>query len=169
METILCKYIESSWEANMIMSGLGENIDRRYATWTMSEVSKLKRAIGNMQSPIGKPIVLYRGAPASPILENVDDDRAKARFMRKDPISNPSPISTSTKRSIAKEFGRSGYLHVFHLDIGVQVLDFNDIQCKSARVMKGKTREKEIIIAPGHTFIPTRRYKDTFHWRVYRS
>ena len=152
------------------MSGLGKNIDKRYATWTKAQVSKLKRTIKSMQKPIDEPIILYRGAQCSPILENINDDQALERFLRKEHISNPSPISTSTSKNIAKEFiYRGGYLHVFHLDIGVQVLDFNEIQCKNPRVMKGKKREKEFIIAPNHTFIPIRRYKNTFHWRITRN
>lgn len=170
MESIFCKYIESSGEANMIMSGLGEKIDQRYSTWTKSQVAKLKREIKRMQKPIHEPIILYRGAQCSPVIEDVSDDQALERFIRKDHITNPSPISTSTSRNIAKEFiYRRGYLHVLHLDAGVQVVDFKETQCKTPRVMNGKIREKEIMIAPNHTFIPSRRYNDTFHWRVTRN
>ena len=170
MQSIICKYIESSWEANMRMSGLGSKVDKRYATWTTSQVSTLKRAIKSMQTDIRKPITLYRGVArtqASPILEDVADDAAIQRFMKKEPITNPSPISTSTSRAIANEFiHRRGHLHVLHVDIGVHVLDLTGIPCENPRIMKAKMREKEIIITPNHTFIPLRRYKDTFHWRV---
>jgi hypothetical protein len=129
---IVCKYIETSWEANMIMSGLENKVDKRYSTWSKSHVSSLKRAIKKMQKTIDKPLILYRGAQVSPILEEVSDDEAISRFLNKDPIVNPSPISTSTSRAIAKEFiHRGGYIHVLHLDIGVQVLDFKNIQCSN--------------------------------------
>lgn len=167
MDSIICKYIESSWEANMIMSGLESKIDKRYSDWTRSHVSSLKRAIKGMEKPVQKPMILYRGAQASPILEEITDEHAIQRFQTKIPIINQSPISTSTSRTIAKEFiYRKGYLHVLHLDAGVKVLDFKRVSCADEGVMKTKIREKEIIISPNHEFIPIKRYKDIFHWRV---
>lgn len=150
----------------MIMSGLECKIDK-CSTWSKSHVSSLKRAIKKMQKTTEKPLILYRGAQVSPILEEISDDEAIQRFMKKVPIVNPSPISTSTSRNIAKEFiYRGGYIHVFHLDNGVKVLDLNKIQCINQQIMGAKQREREVIISPNQMFIPLRRYKDVFHWRV---
>lgn len=165
----MCKYIQSSWEANMIMSGLESYVDKRYSTWTKKQIASLRHYINKHSVRTPKPIVLYRGAQATPILEAIADDIAIQRFVRKEPLTNLSPMSTSTSRVIAKEFiRRGGYIHVLHVEQGVQLIDLNDVSCDKAdlRIIKAKTREKEVIIAPYHQLTPLKKYGNVLHWRI---
>jgi hypothetical protein len=166
---IACKYIESSWEPNMIMSGLGAEIDEKYATWTPQQVKALRRYIEMHEKSFQEKRTLFRGTrSASPILEPLQDvARQLERFADRTPLVNASPMSTSTSRAIAKEFaGTSGFIHVLHVAKGVTFVDFEDVSCSQAHVMKGKAREKEVLIVPGHTLVPLRRYKNALHWLV---
>ena len=169
MYSILCDYIESSWEPNMIMSGLEKGIDKRYSSWTKKDVSRLKRALNRKKFKNPRKRLLYRGGYHSPILEEITKEEAMERFQRKESIMNLSPLSTSTSKEIAKEFGYlDKYLHILHVDTSVEIIDLKDIDCKGLddNSQKAQIREKEILIAPKQRLIPYKKYGKHFHWIV---
>lgn len=168
---IACRYIESSWEVNMTMSGLGRRIDRRYATWTKSEIAAVKKRLDALAVTAGPeiPETLFRGAGASPVLEpTTDESTLLARFAARTPApTNRSYLSTSKARDVAKGFaGRKGYVHVLHLAPGCRVVDMNDaVRCDGV-VAGAQKLEREILLAPGHVLAPLRKYGRALHWRV---
>ncbi len=166
--SIFCKYIEASWEANMIMSGLEEGIDAKYNTWTPKDTLALKRAIRNHKYQNKKKKVLYRGTTTlSPLLENKTNEEVLERFHRKEPIQNLSLLSTSRDRNISKEFAtKTGFVHVFHILPGVHLVDLSTIQCKDTRTQQALEREKEILIAPRQLLVPFKKYGNNLHWHV---
>lgn len=166
--SIFCKYIDASWEANMIMSGLEEDIDKRYNTWTPQDILALKRIIRNHRYQNKKKKMLYRGTTTvSPLLENRTNQEVLERFDRREPIQNLSLLSTSRDRNIAKEFAtKTGFIHVFHILPGVHLIDLSTIQCKDTRIQQALEREKEILIAPRQLLVPLKKYGNNLHWTV---
>lgn len=166
-KNILCEYVESSWEANMMMSGLEDGIDKRYSSWTKADVERLKRAIRRVKYKAPNKMVLYRGTTTvSPLLEKISDEEARERFSEGIEIRNLSLLSTSTDRNIAKEFAwKKGNVHVFHISRGTFLVNLKDMDCgdKFKEVLK---REKEILIAPHQRFIPYKKYGNNYHWIV---
>ncbi len=109
------------------------------------------------------------------VLEEANSSRYPdliTRFRHRIPISNLSFLSMTSDKEIAKEFtgsrnvkdfdqGKSGYVHVLSLHINCRVYDMSK-DYAGHKV----SREREIVLLPGHVFKPVRAAGHYLYWEV---
>lgn len=174
--TLLRKYISTSWEVNMILSGYFEKIDKKYISWTNTEVKDFKKWFTSESLILGEGINVFRGvfSSFSPFFDELGKEEFLQKFTSKELFKNKSFVSSSRDRKIAKEFSSErGSIHTFYLSKGCKIIDVSSLLSSSEDedIPRGKAikREKEVIIGLNHTFTPVKKYKNSFHWIVTTS
>jgi hypothetical protein len=168
----ICRYLQSSWEVNMRMSGLHRHIDKRYSKWAPGSIRQLMRQMRRLCTTLKNDMTLYRGT-WSMLPSMVDPTKhvwspEHNRLPQPTPLYVNHPFSTSTKRSIAAEFAKVRSrsrccLHVITVSAGVAVLPSDVLYAICSDAAK---RECEYIILPPVEliFIKVTRIGNV-HWR----
>jgi hypothetical protein len=155
-DSLVCDYLQSSWEVNMRLSGLEAQIDKRYSKWTPAKVNRLVREMSSMGVKTDR-IKLYRGTwNMMPII---------APTINKLPacVELKHPLSTSTTKRIAQEFANKGRGYIHHITIlaGVKCLTSEILY----RLCEGAAkRENEYIIVPPAKLVLTKQSRHNIHW-----
>ena len=111
--------------------------DKSHTLWTPQAIRSFKAHMTKMRQLAPEDMTLYRGtSKPSPTYQPLCETMTNCQF-----------LSTSKKKSIAKEFGRKGFLHVFKLKKGVAIYDMKDTYGDDAL-----KREQEVLIYPGAIF-----------------
>jgi hypothetical protein len=153
---IIRTYIETSWELNMYLNGMGDGIE--YTIWNEDTINKFIKYTNKVKEKFKEETILYRGTSVlSPTLTPKD---SKVCFE----IESKGFLSTSKSIDIAKEFtGRKGkgYLHILVCQKGVKHLDMEPYYQGD----KGR-REQEVLIYPGCKLSLVEMVGKTLVWNV---
>jgi hypothetical protein len=134
------RYIFSSFELNYILVNNKRLIPRNGKHWSIKDVKLFITWLYNNSNVLTKTKIVYRGTWDSSVpFWNLNNEI---------PI-NQNIVSTSSKKSIAKEFSNSlkGFLHILQLTPGCHIFDMKNHYNNSVA-----SREKEILILPNHKF-----------------
>lgn len=143
---LLEKYVQGSWDLNMILCGKRDGVDLQYSAWARNQEDDIQ-AFHEMMKRISTPvketcITLYRGtANPSPTIEPLAYEMRNCQY-----------LSTTWSRKIAKEFNfkSKGMLHVLHVQKGVRIFDTTNKTIYDTDLLSmANPREKEVILLPG--------------------
>lgn len=152
----------------MTTAGFGANVAWEDTKWTPSRVKQFMTYMYKNAIPTVAATIVYRGTSiASPLMEPaaLDNIALLKRYDAGIPLYNFHPMSTTTDKKIASEFiGRKkeGFIHVLHLAPGCSIYDM----AIEYSVDGIGSREKEILLMPGHIFTPIGRKGKEIHWSV---
>jgi hypothetical protein len=130
----------------------GTPLYRRSDTlWTPAAIKQFKTYMNRVKQLAPEGLTLYRGTSMpSPTYHPLCAEMSNCQF-----------LSTSKSKSIAAEFGRKGFLHIFKLEKGVAIYDMKDIYGTDP-----VKREKEVLLYPGATMSLVSLKGNTFTWKV---
>jgi len=159
----IVRYINSSWDVNMILCGKGDDVSKKDSIWmykgptdTKKKIAAFRRSMNRRKQVVKTPKKLYRGTAEdspSPTMNDYSPDLKACSF-----------VSTTESRSIAKEFAwprDKGYLHVLDVRPGVHYYDFVN-NYGNDKV----SREEEVLLYPGSQFEITRKRGKVLYWKV---
>lgn len=145
------KYLNTSWEMNMYLSGLKDKVDWEQSKWTPNDIRKAVKYFNSIALPITKETIVYRGTTmSSPLMLEL---QAELPGPGKEKLGQV--VSTTYNKSIAEEFTGSKkvkvkYLHILKLQPGVKIIDMVK-QFEGCDKHKVCLREQEVLSARAPT------------------
>ena len=134
------RYVNSNHDVNRALRGHSLPDRKLGEHWTHADVRNFVKWMRAHCEVTDAPRILYRGANMATLFN-------EARFTK-----TPTFLSTSTDAAVASEFGKwyktKGVLHVLHLAPGCRVFDM--APCYATMKVPAVSREKEVIVLPGH-------------------
>ena len=128
------RYMQGSWELNMILSGKDSRVDKKSTMWKPKAIRDFLEFMDKHKKLLKRKTTIYRGTTVlSPSMDSACFEMKTSHF-----------LSCSKSLDIAREFaGKDGFVHVFVCDPGVSVFDFKSIYGNDP-----VKREKEVLLYP---------------------
>lgn len=148
----LKRYMNGSWELNMILSGHKSEVDLTTTLWKPKAIRDFLEYMDKNKQLLKKEIKLYRGT------EFISPTMDPACYQ----IKSKQFLSTTKSLNIAKEFaGKNGYVHTLICSKGVPTYDYKDIYEDD-----NIKREKEVLIYPGVVLTLIKKLNNNLVWNV---